>query len=278
MDKKRIKKELLLLGLVASLTATGCGGKKEKVEQESFSFTKNIDDKGVYRDNRLDVLLRLKPVESLKSHEDNLNCDYLIDIQNLTKEDIYRIYKNGNYLIPGYLTFATLVDEKTVTDEIKAQDGKMTLTRRSFETGSILNSIIYADDLAMQILPAYTHYYRHEANCKKLLSMDGRVFYYITSKAFVGKSRKQYVNDLEPGEMYECSNLYEYQRNNGKEEFLLLYRNQIGINNDSEMVSQANFNNASEVVIPVSETIFKDREGTHSVSDLEDELKRTLTK
>ena len=170
------------------------------------------------------------------------------------------------------------MDEKTVTDEIKAQDGKMALTKRSFETGSILNSIIYADDLAMKILPAYVHYYRHEADCKKLLSMDGRVFYYITSKAFAGKLQNQYFKELEPGEMYECSSLYEYQRNNGKEEFLLLYRNQIGLSSETEMVSQANFNNASEVVIPVSETIYKDREGTYSTLDLENELKRTMIK
>lgn len=251
---KILRKQLLITSLIVSLFLTGCSNNTKTTEEAQILVEYDSHDNPEEPSVGVDDLL------GLKSNRDDLygkklNYNYLIDNTNVSETTIAgKYYDAGVQETIHYASLARLVDENTITSNIELGDDK---TAMSIGTFTSLQIIKCPDSLKEDIIPSNCCNY--EINAKKFVTIDNQIYYYITSTVTFKDSIEQYNNHISKDDYLECEGLY--QLCDGK--FVELSRNQTGLGSEDENISNSNFNNKTKVVIPASETPFKNMKGEY---------------
>ena len=252
----KLRKKLLLLSLIASLSLTGCSKNKVESQPKILVECDSHTNSEQYH-NSIDDLLGL---DRTSHNEDlygkKLNYTYLIDNTNLEETTFAGIYYNAgvNETI-HYASLARLVDENTITSKIDFNDNKTAMSTGTF---TALQIIECPDSLKNDVIPSTCCNY--EMSCKKLVTIDDQTYYYIVSEVTFNESIEKYDNQITKDDYLKCESLYQLCENG----FVELSRHQTGLGSTDENISNRNFNYQEEVVLPIEKTPFKEMNGEYT--------------
>ena len=167
------------------------------------------------------------------------------------------IYLSDRYVnMINRASFAHLMDEGTITSDLELGDEAVTMSSATF-CDSRINPIILPDSLSeFKTIRNLLNYTDSTIKCKKIITFDGKTLYYIDAKMVFN-----YDCAVSDGDYIQCKCLIQLYPN-GK--FILLSRNQTGIGSESENIINSNFNNEKQIVLPISDTVFKDMNGVYT--------------
>ena len=258
MKAKNVVK-LVVSEVIMSLIMTGCG----------FNITKKVDKENttkvtIERQHNIDLEKNNSEIDRLigftRNHQENQNnINYLIDKSENTNA-----------------TFATLLEDKTITSVEKLMDGKKAMTRGTFNY-YLINQIIIPESLSNlkshqidEMTDLINYYGTCDINCKKLLTLDHETLYYFDETLTFNSHIKQLPIDANEGDFIKAECLYKVLDDNKLE---LLYRNQTGYKRDEQNIIDANYNNENEnIIIPLEDTIFEILNGEYKESYLREAL------
>lgn len=252
---KFLGKKLILLGLLAPLSLTGCKDKEEFENQHIIIECDNFSNNEEF-DRRVDSLLGLdKSRQSKNLYGQKLDYDYLIDFTSLSESDFINTYTNlGLEELPDYCSFARLVDKATITNKIDLFDKKKAMTNATFaELKEVLMEM--PDSLKNDNIPYEC--YNYEVTTEKFVSLEGKTYYHIVLNLTFKDSIEKYNTRVKSKDYIKIESLYQLSQG----EFKLVSRNQIGIGSKDYNVVNSNYNIAN--ILPIGTTQFKNMNGEY---------------
>ena len=257
-----LKKKAILLSLASGIALTGCSINTDHSKNEPNNISCKMSDETLH-ENYYSYLEGVMGIKNFKmGSKNNMNLTYLIDMSNLDSDFINNLDEGPNYNPINRVTFAELIDNKTITSDLKLLDGKSTLNAPAFYSDGSTKAwqpIIIPDSYDNKDLIDLIRNGSCDVNCKKFLTMDGETLYYFDGR----------IINVEGKEVIHSNCLYQFTDDNS---LITLYRNQTGIGDQCENVLKNNFNNDSEVVYKLEDTIFKDMSGNYKESYLREAL------
>ena len=251
---KSTKGKLAISGLVLALGLSGC----------SFNLNKSGDNK---------VL-----IETNKAYDYELENDRIDNLMGFTNDIEDNDYLDYTYLIDNsettVATFAHVIDEKTITSNGKLFDGKEERESAVFEE-DIIQPIVTPKAFFLYNVDDISTLVESYGDCditgKKMITLEGEVLYYFESVLTFNDFAHDIIDlDIKDGDTITAKALYRLNPNGQLE---LLYKTQEGYKEDTPNIVEANYNDSSEVVIPLDKTIFADMDGKYSESEAENTLK-----
>lgn len=251
---KFLRKKLMLLGLLAPLSLTGCKN-EEAVEKQHITIECDSFSNNEEFDREMDHLLALdRSRESKNLYGQKLDYAYLIDFTSLSESEFIDTYTNlGLEELPDYVSFARLVDESTINNKIDLFDGKTEMTSATFKA---LKTIKMPDSIKKYDIPYV--YRNYEINTKKLVSLEGKTYYYITSVLSFKDSIEKLGISVSSKDYLRCESLYLLDKGN----FIEISRNQSGLGSVDENIVNSNF--SAVKVSPIEITNFKNMSGEYT--------------
>lgn len=244
------KKKLLVTNLAFALILSGCsfslGNSKQDTIKSNIEVEDIIDD-----NNEIDELM------GFKNNYKNINTyDYLIDNSDNTTA-----------------TFAALLEEKTISNDTKFFDEREEASIEVFNN-PIINPITIPKPLVLdhiyEVSDLVGSYGNCDITCKKLISLNGEIYYYIKSIFTFDSAGEYLIIGANSGDTIEAEYLYRVDENN---ELELLYRNQTGVSADTDNVIENNYNNSNQtIIVPIEETVFSDMNGSYNEEYLREAL------
>lgn len=253
---KFLRKKLMLLGLLAPLSLTGCKD-KEVIEKQHITIECDNFSNNEEFDKEMDQLLGLdKSRQSKNLYGQKLDYDYLIDFTSLSESDFINTYTNlGFEELPDYCSFARLVGKSIITNKINPFDKKKAMTDATFaELKEVL--IETPDSLKNENIPYEC--YTYEVTTEKFVSLEGKTYYHIVSNLTFKESIEKYSTRVKSKDYIKSESLYQLSQG----QFKLVSRNQIGMGSKDYNVVNSNLNIAK--ILPIGTTQFKNMNGEYT--------------
>ena len=260
--RKKIKSnrgKIAISTLILTLGLSGCSfsfnkDKTDINEGNKILIEDGIDGKELFN-KKVDNLLGWESSSDENTNGESLEYTYLIDNSEETNA-----------------TLACVTNEVTITSDERSNDSKLEMTSREIDQPIIQPIVIpkgfqlYGIESMFDLVESFGTL---DVDCTKLVTLDGETLYYFEGLFKFNKFAKQTRLVFEDDEYMEAKVLYQLQENGMWKE---LYRNQTGYMSDSKNVMGHNHNNGSEIVIPISETVFQNDNGEYSEAYIKEAL------
>lgn len=251
--KSKISKKgkIIISSLILSLGLSGC----------SFSLNK---DSGVENDSSI----------AYEDMQDNDKIDSIMEFQdeeNKGSIEYTHLIENTD---TTRANFVHIIDEKTITNDGKLFDGKKEVSADIFDDETIqpitlpIAFTLFGVDNMADLTDSYGNC---EITGKKLLTLDGEIFYYFEGLFTFNSFADKYIDlGINEGDTMTAKSLY---RLNADGTLDLLYKSQSGFKEDSPNVLEANYNDVTDkILVDMEDTVFKDMDGEYSVEYLKEAL------
>ena len=246
INKKSIKGKIGITSLALTLLLSGCSFNLDKDNSIHSDNTTEYEDELSYEGNsKIDSIMGFKEESNNKG-----STEYTHLIENSERTTA---------------TFAHIIDEKTITSNGKLFDGKKEVPVDTFsdETIQPITLPIAFTLFNVEDIGTLASYYGVcEINGKKLLTLDGEIFYYFEGIFTFDSYADKYIDlGIDEGDAMKAKALY---RCNADGTLDLLYKTQSGFMKDSRNVIEANYNDSNEIFVNLEDTVFADMDGEYS--------------